>query len=43
MGSRQRVNRIFREWDKRGLVELRGDFLLIRDLEVFEQELVPFD
>lgn len=43
MGSRQRVNRIFRDWDKRGLVETRGDFLLITDLEAFEQELVAFD
>jgi CRP/FNR family cyclic AMP-dependent transcriptional regulator len=43
MGSRQRVNRIFRDWDKRGLVELRGDFLLIRNFELFEQELAPFE
>lgn len=43
MGSRQRVNRIFRDWDKRGLVETRDDFLLITDLEAFEQELVAFD
>jgi CRP/FNR family cyclic AMP-dependent transcriptional regulator len=43
MGSRQRVNRIFRDWDKRGLVEMRGDFLLIRNLELFEQEFSPFE
>lgn len=43
MGSRQRVNRIFRDWDKRGLVVTRGDLLLIRDLEAFEQELAPFE
>jgi CRP/FNR family cyclic AMP-dependent transcriptional regulator len=43
MGSRQRVNRIFRDWDKRGLVELRGDFLLIKNFELFEQELAPFE
>jgi CRP/FNR family cyclic AMP-dependent transcriptional regulator len=43
MGSRQRVNRIFRDWDKRGLVQNRDDFLLIRDLKLLEQELVPFD
>jgi CRP/FNR family cyclic AMP-dependent transcriptional regulator len=43
MGSRQRVNRIFRDWDKRGLVEMRGDLLLIRNLELFEQELAPFE
>ena len=43
MGSRQRVNRIFRDWDKRGLVEMRGDFLLIKNLDLFEQELAPFE
>jgi len=43
MGSRQRVNRIFRDWDKRGLVATQGDLLLIRDLEAFEQELAPFE
>ena len=43
MGSRQRVNRIFRDWDKRGLVEMRGDFLLIKNFELFEQELAPFE
>lgn len=43
MGSRQRVNRIFRDWDKRGLVETRGDLLLIRDMQGFEQELAPFE
>jgi CRP/FNR family cyclic AMP-dependent transcriptional regulator len=42
MGSRQRVNRIFRDWDKRGLVETRGDLLLIPNLEAFERELAPF-
>lgn len=39
MGSRQRVNRIFREWDKEGLVETRGDLLLIRDVAALEKEL----
>jgi CRP/FNR family cyclic AMP-dependent transcriptional regulator len=43
MGSRQRVNRIFRDWDKRGLVETRGDLLLIPDLKAFEAELAPFE
>jgi len=43
MGSRQRVNRIFRDWDKQGLVETRGDHLLIRDIEGLEKELVPFE
>jgi CRP/FNR family cyclic AMP-dependent transcriptional regulator len=43
MGSRQRVNRIFRDWDKRGLVIMHSDRLLIRDIEAFEQELAPFE
>ena len=43
MGSRQRVNRIFRDWDKRGLVIMQSDRLLIRDIEAFEQELAPFE
>ncbi len=43
LGSRQRVNRIFRDWDKRGLVETRNDFLLIRDVDAFEREMTPFE
>lgn len=43
MGSRQRVNRIFREWDQRGLVESRGEFLLIRDARGLRGEMVPFE
>jgi CRP/FNR family transcriptional regulator, cyclic AMP receptor protein len=43
MGSRQRVNRIFRDWDKRGLVETRGHLLLIPDIDAFERELAPFE
>ena len=43
MGSRQRVNRIFRSWDKRGLVVTRNDHLLIRDLALFEEEVEPFE
>ena len=43
MGSRQRVNRIFRSWDKSGLVVTRGDRLLIRDLALLEQEVEPFE
>jgi len=43
MGSRQRVNRVFREWHKQGLVETRGDHLLIRDIEGLQKEVVPFE
>lgn len=43
MGSRQRVNRIFRDWDKQGLVESRGEYLLIRDARGLQGEMVPFE
>lgn len=43
MGSRQRVNRIFRDWNERGLVETRDDHLLIRDVDGLEKEIVPFE
>ena len=43
MGSRQRVNRIFRDWDKQGLVETRGEFLLIKDAEGLQKEMLPFE
>jgi hypothetical protein len=43
MGSRQRVNRIFRSWDKSGLVVTRDDRLLIRDLALLEEEIEPFE
>ena len=42
MGSRQRGNRIFRDWSKRGLAETHDDLLLILDMAVFEQELALF-
>jgi CRP-like cAMP-binding protein len=43
MGSRQRVNRIFRDWDKRGLVVTRDDHLLIMDIKGLQREMVPFE
>jgi CRP/FNR family cyclic AMP-dependent transcriptional regulator len=43
MGSRQRVNAIFRDWAKQGLVEPRDDHLLIRDIRGLTAELVPFE
>jgi CRP-like cAMP-binding protein len=43
MGSRQRVNRIFRDWDKTGLVVTRDDRLLVTDTGRLEQEVEPFE
>lgn len=43
MGSRQRVNRIFRDWEKRGLVATLDEHLLITDLALLEQEMQPFE
>ena len=43
MGSRQRVNQVFREWDKSGLVVTRGDHLLITNLGELEAEVQPFE
>jgi CRP-like cAMP-binding protein len=43
MGSRQRVNRIFRDWDRQGLVVSRDDRLLVTDVLRLEQEVQPFE
>jgi len=43
VGSRQRVNGIFREWEKSGLVEYRNDRLWIREIAALEEEIVPFE
>lgn len=43
LGSRQRVNKIFRDWNSRGLVETRDDFLLIKDVDLLEQEIDLFE
>jgi CRP/FNR family cyclic AMP-dependent transcriptional regulator len=43
VGSRQRVNGIFREWGKSGLVEHRNDRLWIREIAALEEEIVPFE
>jgi CRP-like cAMP-binding protein len=37
------VNRIFREWEKSGLVEHRDDLLWVRDMDTLEKEVVPFE
>ncbi len=43
LGSRQRVNRVFRDWASRGLVETRDDHIWVRDLEQLEQEIDLFE
>lgn len=43
LGSRQRVNKIFREWSARGIVQTRDDHLLVRSIEELEQETEPFE
>jgi CRP-like cAMP-binding protein len=43
LGSRQRVNKIFRDWNNRGLVETRGDHLLIKDVDLLRQEIDLFE
>lgn len=43
MGSRQRVNQVFREWDRTGLVITRGDHLLLTDPGALEEEVQPFE
>lgn len=43
LGSRQRVNRVFRDWSNRGLVEMRDDHLWVRDLEELEREIDLFE
>jgi CRP-like cAMP-binding protein len=43
LGSRQLVNKIFRDWHERDLVVIRDDYLLICDMERLEQEIDPFE
>jgi CRP-like cAMP-binding protein len=43
LGSRQRVNRVFRDWAGRGLVQMRDDHIWVRDLEELEQEIDLFE
>ncbi len=43
LGSRQRVNKIFRDWTNRGLVELRDEYLLVLDREALEAEIDLFE
>jgi len=41
LGSRQRVNRVFRDWSERRIVENRGDRLVILDLAALQAEVSP--
>jgi hypothetical protein len=43
MGFRRRAKRIFRDWDKQGLVESRGDYLLLKDIVGLQGEMVPLE
>ncbi len=43
LGSRQRVNRVFRDWASRGLVETRDDHLWVRNVEKLQQEIDLFE
>lgn len=43
LGSRQRVNKIFRDWNIRGLVETRNDYLLVPDRGLLEEEISLFE
>ncbi len=43
LGSRQRVNKIFRDWTVRGIVATRGDYLFIPDVAALEQEIHLFE
>jgi CRP/FNR family cyclic AMP-dependent transcriptional regulator len=39
MGSRQRVNKIFREWVERGILSMVGENYLVTDMERLRAEL----
>lgn len=39
LGSRQRVNKIFRDWSERGIVETRGDRLAVLNVALLEAEV----
>lgn len=43
LGSRQRVNKIFRDWSARGIVLSRDDHLVVRSIEELEGETQPFE
>jgi len=39
LGSRQRINKIFREWNEQGSVVMRGERYFVQDLEALQHEL----
>ncbi|TDG13605.1 Crp/Fnr family transcriptional regulator [Seongchinamella unica] len=39
LGSRQRVNKIFRDWTERGIVESNGDSITVKDIEALQAEV----
>lgn len=39
LGSRQRVNKIFRDWSERGIVESNGDSITVKNLEALQAEV----
>jgi CRP/FNR family cyclic AMP-dependent transcriptional regulator len=39
LGSRQRVNKIFREWNERGILSMEGDKYLVTDIDGLRLEL----
>ncbi|KAA1194323.1 Crp/Fnr family transcriptional regulator [Pseudohalioglobus sediminis] len=43
LGSRQRVNKVFREWSERGIVITRDEYLLIPSIENLEGEISLFE
>jgi CRP-like cAMP-binding protein len=43
LGSRQRVNKIFRDWSARGIVQTRDDHLVVRSIQELEGETEPFE
>ncbi len=39
MGSRQRINKIFREWNEQGIIQMRNDQYFIEDMDALEKEI----
>jgi hypothetical protein len=39
LGSRQRVNKIFREWTEQDILALQGDYYVIYDLNRLKVEI----
>jgi CRP/FNR family cyclic AMP-dependent transcriptional regulator len=39
LGSRQRVNKIFREWTEQGILAMQGDYYVIFDLDALKAEI----